>query len=126
MSEHTDSNDQPQVAAWRQGFSLLELMSVIIIIGIIATLIIYRIAPSTDLAKTQSCAHNRSEINSAVERWYVEKNTWPADNLADLAADPNYFPNGIPTCPVTGAAYSLDAVTKRVDGHTSNAAPGDH
>ena len=110
----------------RIGFSLLELMSVVIIIGIIATLVIYRIAPNTDLAKSQSCAHNRSEINSAVERWYIGRNTWPALDLSDLAADPNYFPEGIPVCPVTGAAYQLNATTHRVNGHTTNNVPGDH
>ena len=109
-----------------RGFSLLELMAVIIVVGVIATLIIYRIAPTSDFARTQACSHNRSEINAAIERWYVDKNTWPAGDLSDLGGDPEYFPVGIPTCPVTGSAYSLNATTKRVDGHNSDALPGDH
>lgn len=106
-----------------RAFSLLELMAVIVVIGIIATLIIYRIAPTSDFAKAQTCSHNRSEINAAIERWYIDKNTWPASDLSDLAADPNYFPVGLPTCPVTGSDYSMDTVTNRVNGHSSG---GDH
>lgn len=110
----------------QQAFSLLELLTVVTIIGIVASLVIYRIAPGVDSAKAKSCAHNRSEINSAIERWYVDKNTWPASDLSDLDADVSYFPAGIPTCPVTGANYTLDAVTKRVNGHTTSTVPGDH
>ncbi len=110
----------------RRGFSLLELLAVVTIIGIIASLVIYRIAPGVDFAKTSSCSHNRAEINSAIERWYVDKNSWPASDLSDLGADVNYFPAGLPVCPVTGNSYTLDATTKRVSGHTSSTAPGDH
>lgn len=135
MSDHTESeywkmnrvrnNPRPSRRAPR-AFSLLELMAVIVVIGIIATLIIYRIAPATDFAKTQSCFHNRSEINAAIERWYIDKNTWPATDLSDLAADTSYFPSGITSCPVTGSAYTLNAITKRVEGHSSDSVPGDH
>ena len=45
-------------------------------------------------------AHNKATINAAVERWYVEKGTWPANNLSDIGADTNYFPDGLPTNPV--------------------------
>ena len=54
-----------------------------------------------------------SEINAAVERWYFEKGTWPKTDLSDIGADSNYFPQGIPTNPVSGAAYALNATTKR-------------
>ena len=110
----------------RTGFSLLELLTVVTIIGIIASLVIYRIAPGVDFTKTNSCAHNRSEINSAIERWYIEKNTWPAADLTDLGGDMSYFPAGIPNCPVSGGTYTLDPVTKRVSGHTTSTIPGDH
>jgi hypothetical protein len=43
--------------------------------------------------------------------------------LSDIGADPDYFPDGLPTCPSTGAAYRLDPVTHRVVGH---AGVGDH
>ena len=110
----------------RLGFSLLELLLVVTLIGIVTSIVVVRISSNADLAKTQSCFHNRSEVNTAVERWYLDQNAWPANNLSDIGADANYFPSGIPVCPVSGAAYTLNATTRRIDGHTSSATPGDH
>lgn len=99
----------------RHGFSLLELLAVVTILGIIAVVVIPRITVSAGTAKTNAHSQNKSEINSAVERWYFEKGTWPATNLSDIAADANYFPNGVPTNPVDGSAYTLNATTHRVN-----------
>jgi len=93
----------------RAGFSLLELLAVVTILGIIAAVVIPRVSVSADTAKTNANKQNIAEINSAVERWYFEKGSWPASNLSDIGADANYFPNGVPANPTGGAAYSLNA-----------------
>lgn len=110
----------------RFGFSLLELLLVVTLIGIIASIVIVRISSNADYAKVQSCFHNRTQLNSSVERWYIEKSAWPVNDLSDIGADVNYYPSGIPVCPVTGSAYTLNATTRRIDNHTSAAIPGDH
>ena len=97
----------------RKGFSLLELLAVVTILGIIAVVVIPRITVSAGTAKANANSQNKSEINSAVERWYFEKGTWPKTDLSDIGADSNYFPQGIPTNPSSGAAYTLNATTKR-------------
>jgi prepilin-type N-terminal cleavage/methylation domain-containing protein len=99
----------------RSGFSLMELLAVVTILGIIAAIIVPRVTVSSDTAKAKVNAHNKGTINAAVERWYVEKGTWPAANMSDIGADANYFPDGIPTNPTNGAAYTLDATTHRVN-----------
>jgi prepilin-type N-terminal cleavage/methylation domain-containing protein len=99
----------------RRGFSLMELLAVVTILGIIAAIIVPRVAVSSDTAKTKVNSHNKATINAAVERWYIEKGAWPANNLSDIAADINYFPSGIPSNPVDGSAYTLDATTHRVN-----------
>jgi general secretion pathway protein G len=98
----------------RHGFSLLELLAVIAILGVIAVVVIPRISSSTARAKSEVNKQNISEINSAVERWYMEKGTWPATDLSDIGADPGYFPEGVPTNPVSGNPYALDGTTYRV------------
>ena len=50
--------------------------------------------------------------------WYRNKSAWPAANLADIGADMAYFPEGLPTCPVDGSAYTFDTSTHRATGHT--------
>jgi prepilin-type N-terminal cleavage/methylation domain-containing protein len=97
------------------GFSLLELLAVVTILGIIAAIIIPRVAVSSDTAKQRVRDHHKATINSAVERYYVDHSTWPAADLSDIGADTNYFPDGIPTNPVDGSAYSLNTTTHRVN-----------
>ncbi len=101
----------------RGGFSLLELLAVVTILGIIALVVIPRISSSSTTAKENSCFQNKSEVNSAVERFFFTTGALPAD-IGDLNTA-TYFPDGIPSCPSSGAAYSLDFVTKRVTGHTT-------
>lgn len=99
----------------RSGFSLLELLAVVTILGIIAAIVVPRITTSSDLAKEKANDHNKATINAAVERYYINENTWPANDLSDIGADVNYFPDGLPTNPVDGNAYTLNATTHRVN-----------
>lgn len=98
----------------RKGFSLLELLAVVTILGVIAAVVIPRISTSKKGAQEEVNKQNISEINGAVERWYFEKGDWPADDLTDIGKDANYFPEGLPTNPVDGSAYALDSTTHRV------------
>jgi prepilin-type N-terminal cleavage/methylation domain-containing protein len=99
----------------KSGFSLLELLAVVTILGIIAAIIVPRVTVSSDNAKQKVRDHHKATINAAVERYYVNEGSWPLDNLTDIGADVNYFPDGIPTDPVSAAAYSLNATTHRVN-----------
>jgi general secretion pathway protein G len=99
----------------QRGFSLLELLAVVTILGIIAAIIVPRVTVSSDTAKQRVRDHHKATINSAVERWYINTSTWPADNLSDIAADADYFPDGIPPNPVDNSAYTLNSTTHRVN-----------
>lgn len=104
----------------RTAFSLMELLAVVIILGLLAALILPRVTTGTDVAKTKSCVHNRTEINITVEQYYMNTGAWPANDLSDIAANVNYFPDGLPTCPKTGAPYRIDPTTHRVVGHAGD------
>lgn len=104
--------------------SLLEVMLVVVVIGIIATIIMARLSASSDMAKCKTCFHNKSQLNAAIERYGVENGNYPTD-LTDLAV-PAYFPDGLPICPVSGSGYLMNGTTHRVDGHSSLTVPGDH
>ncbi|MEX2317806.1 MAG: type II secretion system protein [Pirellulales bacterium] len=104
----------------RTAFSLIELLAVVTILGIIAAMVLSRVMVSTDSAKEQTCYHNRAEINITVEQFYINSGSWPANDLSDIGADVNYFPDSLPVCPVSGTAYAVDPVTHRVIGHTNS------
>jgi prepilin-type N-terminal cleavage/methylation domain-containing protein len=101
----------------RTAFSLLELLAVVTILGIIAVIVIPRVALSSAATKEKACFRNKAEINRAIERYYFNNGSWPA-NLSDINT-PGDFPDGIPTCPTSGGAYTINGTTKRVQGHTT-------
>ena len=97
------------------GFSLLELLAVVTILGIIAAILVPRVTVSSLTSKQKVRDHQKATINAAVERYYVEVGTWPANDLSDIGANVTYFPEGVPPNPVDGSAYSLNATTHRVN-----------
>lgn len=105
----------------QHGFSLVELLAVVTILALLAALVLPRVSVNNDTAKAKSCNHNRTEINISVEQYYLNTGSWPANDLSDIAADASYFPNGLPTCPLSGAAYRVDPTTHRVVGHLGDA-----
>ena len=102
----------------KSAFTLIEILAVVVILGILAAVIVPRVLASSATAKTNSCLQNKAVINTAVERWYFENGSWPAVLLTDIGADADYFPEGIPACPVDASAYALDGTTNRVTGHS--------
>ncbi len=64
------------------------------------------------------CRRNVQTINTMVEFWHVrEGGLWPRDDLSDIGRNKDYFPSGVPRCPLDNAPYRLDPVSHRVIGH---------
>jgi len=102
----------------QRGFTLIELMLVVVLISILGAIVIPRFATSQKRAKVQACEIQRSIINKQVEAYFFIEATWPYDSLTDIKSNVNYFPDGIPTCPVDLTSYILaPSPYKRVTGH---------
>jgi prepilin-type N-terminal cleavage/methylation domain-containing protein len=98
-------------------FSLLELVAAVAIIGVIATVIIRRAYNHFESGKIATCYVNKGDIEIQAELWLQNTGSLPPSNLSTIGADSNYFPEGLPTCPVDGSAYTIDASTGLVNGH---------
>ncbi len=99
----------------RQAFSLLELLAVVTIMAIIASVIVPRIGYHAFGAKQKACYQYRRDINLAIERYIFENNA-PPNKLSDLI-DGDYYPNAIPKCPADQTEYKMDLTTYRIIGH---------
>lgn len=96
---------------------MLELIAAVVILGIIAWVVLPRLSDGSLDAKRNACYMNKADIEVQTELWYRNKGSWPATNLSNVGADVEYFPDGLPTCPVDGTAYTLDGATHQVIGH---------
>jgi prepilin-type N-terminal cleavage/methylation domain-containing protein len=100
----------------RKGFTLVELLIVVLILGALAAIAIPRIIGGATNAKINACKTNVDLINSQIELYYANNDAWPSD-ITKVTGDTNYFPDGPPTCPF-GTAYVMDATTHRVKEHS--------
>lgn len=99
----------------RSAFTLLEMLAAITIIGIIAAVVLPRISVQAFDAKGKVCSQYVSDINSAIEQYYLDKGSFPT-TVSELV--PDYYPDVIPVCPAGGGAYTIDSTSKRVPSHS--------
>jgi len=102
---------------FRPAFTLLELLAVAAILGIIAWIVVPRLSTNAFDSKRNTCYVIKGEVEVQAELWYRAMGTWPSPDLSDIGSDSNFFPEGLPVCPVDGTEYRLDATTHRVIGH---------
>ena len=93
----------------RKGFTLIEVLVVVIILGVLATIVIPKIASSTGDAKAAKCSANWGMLIRALELYGVNNDgDYPTNQTnfdADILGEDIYFPHGAPTCPYSSTAY---------------------
>ncbi len=74
-----------------EGFTLVELMVVIVIIGLLATIVVINVLPSGDKAKQVRAKADISTIEGALEQYRLQLDRYPttAQGLAALKAAPS-------------------------------------
>jgi prepilin-type N-terminal cleavage/methylation domain-containing protein len=89
----------------QKGFSLAELLIVVLILGALAIIAIPAISAVSGAAKVNVCSANIDLLNRQIELYRANTGDWPR-RLTDVTKNPDYFPDGEPTCPF-GKKYNL-------------------
>jgi general secretion pathway protein G len=108
----------PKCNIRQSGFSLVELMAALAIIALVAGIILPQVIGENEDTKIAGCETHKGHIEVQAELWLQNTGSWPAANLGNIGTDVNYFPSGLPTCPVDGSSYTIDPSTGRVSGHS--------
>jgi len=117
----------------RKGFTLVEIMIVVAIIGILIAIAVPGFLKARETSRLNACQGNMQRIDSAIQQLIIEENyedqaaAVGAVDLADLVGDDNYI-RFTPVCP-SGGTYTLQeegyAVTCDALNGAHNAGLGD-
>ncbi|MBI5802941.1 MAG: prepilin-type N-terminal cleavage/methylation domain-containing protein [Verrucomicrobia bacterium] len=91
----------------KAGFTLVEIMIVVAIIGLLAAIAIPNFVKARATAQKNSCIANLKQIDGAVQQWALEQKKVATDTytMTDATLLPYMKGSVMPTCPATGSAY---------------------
>lgn len=108
---------------FKKGFTMVEILIVLVIIGILLSFFVVNGVKSIDTANTKQCASNIHALETALMMYYTEYRKYPATTSVDDLVPylPKEMTSGtsVKTCPFNNTAYTLTTDLKEIDrgGH---------
>ena len=90
----------------QRGFTLVELVVVVSIIGVLTGIAVPHLAKAWDDAKASACKANMKQIEAALELYYFEHGEYPAAASESSSALEKLELKSVPVCPQSKSGYS--------------------
>lgn len=101
----------------KAGFTLVEIMIVVAIIGLLAAIAIPNFVKARNTSQANACINNMRQIDSGIQQWALENNKTDSDAVASTDVGP-YIKNGFPVCPAGASAYTLGGTVSAIPSVT--------
>ncbi len=105
----------------QKGFTLVEILIVVIILGILAAIVVPQFTEASDDAKQSAMATNLQTLRSQIELYYIKEGGYPTTLCGDLVD--NGYLRVFPPNPL--ATVADDAATDAAYGWTYDSATGE-
>lgn len=110
----------------QKGFTLIEIMIVVLIIGILLAIAVPNFMQARKSSREKACVANLKQIDAAKEQWAMEKGKKDGDALVDAEVLAYIKGGAYPVCPsggaITNGAVGAD-VSCATHGTTTNHHP---
>jgi len=95
------------------GFTLVEIMIVVAIIGLLAAIAIPNFVKARQTSQTNACINNLRIVDAAKQQWALEKGqlSTASPGTSDLTPYLGRAGTAMPNCPLGGAGYTIGAIT---------------
>lgn len=93
------------------------------IIGILMAVAVPQWVNARETARKNSCYENLIKIEHAKDLWAMENRKNTGDPVTALDIAPQFLKSAVPTCPSTGAGYTMDVVGTPVSCTTHGTVP---